>query len=277
MLLAYFAHIFVTLEQMQQHAAESAFFLPLYELRQSKLALDELKKKLDSVKERLLPKKKFEFRSRKIKETTVEEQGKTDCSVSGSPVPSGNVTDGADLLRRIDQQTTPALKISALKDKTIFKGPGSIGGSDVVLSDLDTCSVSLKDISTALRVNKLSKCVVVSGPVSGSFFVEGASDCVFVIASRQVRIHEAHNCDFYLAVMSKPIIEHSANLRFAPYPLEYPELDGQLAAAGLVPARANELWNDVQDFNWLRQQHSPNWSELLPQDRQSFTEEGELK
>lgn len=36
----------------------------------------------------------------------------------------------------------------------------------------------------------------------------------------QVRIHSASACEFYLRVRSRPIIEHSTNLAFAPYAAE---------------------------------------------------------
>lgn len=34
----------------------------------------------------------------------------------------------------------------------------------------------------------------------------------------QVRIHRAHASDFYLRVRSRPIIEQSESVRFAPFP-----------------------------------------------------------
>jgi hypothetical protein len=35
----------------------------------------------------------------------------------------------------------------------------------------------------------------------------------------QMRIHSSTDCDFYLRVRSKPIIEHSSRVRFAPLEL----------------------------------------------------------
>lgn len=34
-----------------------------------------------------------------------------------------------------------------------------------------------------------------------------------MLASRQVRIHSARGCDFYLRLKTNPIIEHSEGLR----------------------------------------------------------------
>lgn len=30
--------------------------------------------------------------------------------------------------------------------------------------------------------------------------------------------------------------------------------------------KAEDLWNQVDDFNWLKSEHSPNWSLLSPGD-----------
>ena len=50
----------------------------------------------------------------------------------------------------------------------------------------------------------------------------------------QIRIHDAVDCDFYLHVMSQPIIEHCRNIRFAPYNLQYNELHAQMLVT-IVP------------------------------------------
>ena len=59
---------------------------------------------------------------------------------------------------------------------------------------------------------------------------------------------------------SHPIIEHCAALRFAPYPALPPRHADAFAAAGLR-VEQNE-WQQVDDFDWLKATHSPNWAEL---------------
>lgn len=65
----------------------------------------------------------------------------------------------------------------------------------------------------------------------------------------KVRIHDAVDTDFYLQVGSKPIIESCSSLRFAPY-----------QSATSTEEQPRNFWNEVEDFNWLRQQASPNWA-----------------
>lgn len=59
----------------------------------------------------------------------------------------------------------------------------------------------------------------------------------------------------YLSCSSRPIIENSTNIGFARYPPCVKE------AAGIDNVDAEEWFVKelVEDFNWLRKEHSPNW------------------
>ncbi|KAH7550642.1 hypothetical protein JRO89_XS13G0237000 [Xanthoceras sorbifolium] len=126
---------------------------------------------------------------------------------------------------------------------------------------------SLKTISDLKQSldNLLKNCKIYAGPVVGSILMEEVEDCVFVLASHQIRIHFAKRSDFYLRVRSRPIIEDSDGLRFAPYCLKYEGIGKDLAAAGLDEETGN--WANVDDFKWLRAVQSPNWSVLPEEER----------
>lgn len=122
----------------------------------------------------------------------------------------------------------------------------------------------------AIRVDGLTRCTVYTGAVGGSVLLHKCTDCTLMLASRQVRLHTSTRCDFYLHVHSRPIIEHCSALRFAPYPLAFPALAGDLVAAGLQPLGqlpAAAMWREVDDFDWHKVQASPNWSVLPPAQR----------
>ena len=74
--------------------------------------------------------------------------------------------------------------------------------------------------------------------------------------------------DIYLHVTSEPIIEDCTDMRFAPYPytdiLPADQL-GQLFSTSNLNPDVN-YYDRVKDFNWLRQQKSPNWRLLEPQE-----------
>lgn len=270
----HFLAISSELDLMQQRTAESADVLPSHDLAQSSNLVAEYQKNLQTLKTNLLPRPKFGFKSRAKATTTSTttstttatqaDQKQEEATSSGKASGGAAVTpaipdDVANTLRRLAAET-PVIEIAQLENQVVYKGPGSLGGSDVMLSKLKGCTISLADISGALRAHQLVKCTILCGPIAGSFFIEEAVDCVFVIASRQGRIHKAINCEFRIGVMSKPIIENCDQCRFGPYSLAYEGLPAQLEKAGLASVTANGLWKEVQDFNWLKVDASPHWS-----------------
>ena len=74
---------------------------------------------------------------------------------------------------------------------------------------------------------------------------------------------------------SRPIIEDTCRVRFAPYEFgsAYPGGVAAAAAAGLRADVAADvaawtgLWRCVDDFAWLRASASPNWAELAESER----------
>jgi len=219
--------------------------LPGYLLEVCRKKIDELRKEINAKEKEIAPKSKFRFAQKKKLGKKKKVQTKSYEKLDLDKFISG------------DEIT--------IKDKnleTIYKEPGSINGSDVVLSNLQNCSISICDNIGALRMNNLSHCKLYIGPVASSMLVDKISYSTVVVAIRQCRIHTATNTDFYLHVNSDPIIEHSHSLRFAPYCFQYPEFDGQFLKSGLD--KLTNTWYQVKDFNWHRQQHSPNWT-LIPE------------
>lgn len=117
----------------------------------------------------------------------------------------------------------------------------------------------------AVFMNRLKDCKVYLGPVIGSILIEEVEGCVFVLASHQIRIHLAKRSDFYLRLRSRPIIEDSNVVRFAPYCLDYEGIEMDLEKAGLSEETGN--WGNVDDFKWLRAVQSPNWCVLPGNER----------
>jgi len=61
----------------------------------------------------------------------------------------------------------------------------------------------------------------------------------------------------YLSCSSRPILENSRNIQFARYP--------DTIAKNVGFENLEEEWfvkRQVEDFNWLRKERSPNWSIL---------------
>ena len=71
-------------------------------------------------------------------------------------------------------------------------------------------------------------------------------------------MHDCKDVDVYLKCMSKPIIEDCGGIRFAPVPECYMSKDGK---------QMEDHWNEVQDFKWLKAEHSPNWCVMPEEER----------
>lgn len=70
-------------------------------------------------------------------------------------------------------------------------------------------------------------------------------------------MHDAKNVDVYLLCSSRPIIEDCSDVRFAPL-----EVD-----AGGEWESVKNLWDQVDDFKWLKSEHSPNWEVMRREER----------
>ncbi|KAJ6682630.1 TUBULIN FOLDING COFACTOR C [Salix purpurea] len=251
LLKSHLANISSSISSLEKLVAESSYFLPPYELRSSLKCIENLKQSLENLNSQLLPKKKFSFKN---KSTSKPNPGNSNTN----PIPPNP--------SHIPQSIRDSPGIRNKESQTLsknFKNFKEIG--EFTLSDLDSCEVKLIGCINALFVNKLRNCRVYTGPVIGSILLEEVENCVFVLASHQIRIHNAKGCDFYLRVRSRPIIEDCGGVRFAPYCLRYVGIEEDLTEAGLE--EENESWGNVDDFKWLRAVKSPNWSVLEESER----------
>ncbi|KAJ4713660.1 putative Tubulin folding cofactor C [Melia azedarach] len=102
---------------------------------------------------------------------------------------------------------------------------------EFTITGLDSCEAKLIGCVNALFIDRLKNCKVYAGPVMGSILIEEEENCVLVLASHQIRIHFAKRSDFYLRVRSRPIIEDSNEVRFAPYCLKYERIEKVLGSS----------------------------------------------
>ena len=154
-------------------------------------------------------------------------------------------------------------------DAALVRGAGEAAAGDFALQNLTRCTVLLKSTSRALWIRGLRHCTVVAVPVGGSIYVTDCEDCTLYLGARQLRVHTSARVDLYVHASSHPILEHCTALRFAPYPpLPAALAATAFAAASGLRADHNE-WNHVEDFDWLKATHSPNWAELPEAERKA--------
>ena len=135
---------------------------------------------------------------------------------------------------------------------------------DYALERLTDCDVFVFGACRALQAYDLKRCRVYALAVSGSAHVENIVDSVFCVAARQLRAHCARRTRFHARVASRPVVEDSRDVAFAPrVALEdaHASADDELLQKHGLDVE-NGLWREVDDFLWLRASQSPHWREL---------------
>ena len=180
---------------------------------------------------------------------------------SSKPCDVSDTSSAAAVMAKVAAMTAAAEDGPGLRD--VAGGPprvirAPVKGADATLENLADVDVFLLGTFRALRCHDLRRVRVYGGPIAGSAHVQRLEGCHVEIAARQVRVHDASaGTRFHVRTLSRPIIEHSSDLGFAPYAFEYPGGEEALAAAGL--GVETDAWRDVDDFGWIKKQQSPNW------------------
>eukprot|EP00898_Chlorokybus_atmophyticus_P008004 jgi/Chlat1/8204/Chrsp76S07641 len=261
--------------ELEREVADAAYYLPAYDVRTCQAAITALRETIASLRAEAAPKRKFAFagKSKKSPSSSSTTQQAAHNNNNNNNNNDNDNSNGASTT----QLESAATSCSYLSDGcsirnetniTIVKNRSEIQGQDLTLSNLTDCTVYVCGQLAALFINKLTNCRVYCGPVSGAVLIEDVTDSVLVLASHQIRIHNTSWSDFYLRVRSRPIVEHTCAVRFAPYVYQYEGVESDLAAAQLDGE--NELWQQVDDFRWLRAMQSPNW-EVLPEEERLQT------
>jgi hypothetical protein len=277
---------------MEARTAEASYFLPPYDARACASATERLRFSLDAAAAALAPRAKFSFKKKKAKKT-----GKATPTATGDAGDTAGVSSLTRRERTNDERDddddeneenkkekaaerhdapkaldalaarvaamAAAADASGFKDAVgetfVFRGDteNPADAPDLILERLSGCVVFVLGAVRALRCHDLRDTKVYGGPVAGSAHLQNLEGCHVEIAARQVRVHDARRVAFYVRTKSRPIIEHSREVTFAPFAFEYEGARARFAAAGL--AEETDAWRDVDDFGWIKNRQSPNW------------------
>ncbi|KAH7044700.1 tubulin binding cofactor C-domain-containing protein [Linnemannia elongata] len=241
--------------------------LPAFDARMCMEAIKSMSERLAQLRVKLVPKAKFSFKSRKTAGATPSPASTPRSAASPKPTVSTPTIDQSQFLK-FEDRTGEHLFIGSLSVSETEPGVAK----DVALTNLTDCTINLvHDIPlSAIHVKNLKRCTLVFPPISGSILLHDCEGCTLIGACHQSRMHTSTNMNIYIHVTSEPIIEDCTDMRFAPYGKILPsqELDRLFEAAQLN--QGVNLYDKVKDFNWLRQQQSPNWrlledNELQPE------------
>ncbi|KAF1988179.1 hypothetical protein K402DRAFT_328947 [Aulographum hederae CBS 113979] len=160
-----------------------------------------------------------------------------------------------------------ATNIAISKEKNahiILPSSASHATTQGALTNLRRCVVDMSVLTArgkpfaGLIVKNVKHSLLICGQVAGPAHITGLHNCIVLINSRQFRMHECTNVDVYLWCGSRPIVEDVKDVRFAPLPEKYLTEDDKTKT---------NMWQDVDDFKWLKSEQSPNWSVLPENDR----------
>ena len=272
---------------MEANTAEASYFLPSYDARACASATERLRVSLDAAAAALAPRAKFSFKKKK---KATRGAGDAGDAAGVSLVTRRDVNENTNENEENKKEKTEpdaialdalaarvaamaaAADASGFKDAVgetfVFRGGDAenpADAPDLILERLSGCVVFVLGAVRALRCHDLRDTKVYGGPVAGSAHLQNLEGCHVEIAARQVRVHDARRVAFYVRTKSRPIIEHSSEVTFAPFAFEYEGARARFAAAGL--AEETDAWRDVDDFGWIKNRQSPNWRVAPESDR----------
>lgn len=245
----HFNQIYKDIQALQKYVAASNVFLRVYDIQRSNEAISELTSRTRQLEEKLLPKKKFGFKNKKII--------KNDKNIITNGIPK----DEVDFSKK-DTKIHFEDNICGFSDRfgeTLSMSPEHISKKDLSARNLTKCLIRFLGNASTLHCSNLKDCILLCGPVSTSIFAENCESCTFVVACQQLRLHTSKNIKIYLHVTSHGILEDCTGIQVAPYNLRYKNIKEDFEKAGLNMNTNN--WDDLNDFNWLNaDKKSPNWS-----------------
>ncbi|XP_052869152.1 tubulin-specific chaperone C [Anopheles cruzii] len=235
---------------LQRYLSSSTFFLNEYHIKVCQNTINELGKQLDTLRNELMPKKKFGFKTKKIVKMINEKEG------IGSEDKQSKQSVGSSCEDHIKWT------FSSRTNQCIELPVALVNDQTVTASRLKNCLIRIAGHPGSLQFAQLENCLVICGPTARSIFLDDCVECKFVVACQQLRCHRSRTCDLYLNVTSRAIIEDCKGIRVAKYNYHYQGIEEDFKQSGLDLSSNN--WNVLDDFNWLStDKPSPNW-ELLP-------------
>ena len=132
------------------------------------------------------------------------------------------------------------------KDETIRRNSGDIDGNQFIVDELENCKVIVTDVCDSMTIDRCKNCELILSAVRGSVFIRDCVNSKFQIVCGQFRCRSCTNCDFYMHVKTRPVVESSIDVRIGCSTVSYPDLINQMNRSGLDPLQ--NFWYDIHDF-----------------------------
>lgn len=217
----------------------------------------ELREQFERAVACVTPRERFRFKSRGGRATVGG-------AAASAATPANQTAVAMAALDLCDADDGPGTRDR--RGETIVIDRATNDGEDYALERLVDCDIFVLGAIRALRAYDLRRCRVYVLAIAGSALVENIVDSVVCVATRQLRVHAARRTNFHVRATSRPIVEDSREVAFAPrFSIESPNEEEVLKAHGLF--EENHMWREVDDFLWLKSSQSPHWRLLDERDR----------
>ncbi|KAI0547704.1 tubulin binding cofactor C-domain-containing protein [Xylaria curta] len=283
------------ISRLSNEVMDAKDFIPSYDQRAYSQAIKALTEKLNATTGKLGPKSRFQFKSRSTATTASSRtapdprlhrpwgsDGTQDADDSNKPASDAETRDDVGTLPSIAGQKNYNEELARSDNTHGVRKPSFSTANNIAISghtglhimlpstasratssgsltNLERCIVDMTIPTSSgapfagLALKNIKHSLIIAGHVAGPTHITGIEDSIIVVAARQVRIHDCKNVHVYLHCTSHPIIEDCSKMAFAPLPTFY--------VNDSTTPETNQ-WNQVDDFKWLKDTPSPNWSVL---------------
>ncbi|PGH11695.1 hypothetical protein AJ79_04718 [Helicocarpus griseus UAMH5409] len=279
-------HCLAGIARLSSEVKDASASIPPYDQRIYADAIKALQDKLAEVRASFAPRSKFSFKTARKNPSALSLSEAAEIAAQGRRhIPDYRSNDNSmQSPGGLTKPETNGLNNSAMP-------PSSAGDSSVSLSShtgvhivlpisashatvpasvtsLHHCVVDMS-IPTAdgrpfagLVINGVTESLLLCGQVNGAAHITGVKNSVIVVACHQFRMHDCTDVDVYLCCSSKPIIEDCSGIRFGKIPEIY-------APEHVKTGKQPNLWDQAQDFKWIKAEQSPNWKLIDDSERVS--------
>ncbi|KAF8337065.1 tubulin binding cofactor C-domain-containing protein [Cantharellus anzutake] len=249
------------ISQLRKHLVQAIPFLPPYDRRQCEIQVSDLEKRVTERRSSETSKSRFAF-----KRTAVASKLSPEDIVGAGEVPTpipqmAEVMPMNTLQMTISERTNEIITLHSLYSLGLREDRGR--PTSLLISHIDSCIINLLPRAstnvepapeslpiTIVHVRNIRRTVLILPKISGSVLLHDCHDSLVVIDCQQMRMHTSSNTVILLYVPTIPVIEHCSDLRVGPYP------------ASLPTSASDSKHHELQDFNWIKEGPSPNWSPL---------------
>lgn len=117
----------------------------------------------------------------------------------------------------------------------------------------------------AVYAERLVQCIIIAPCVQGPLVMRNCTECLVYASARQVRLAECEDCVVCVRTLAPPVIELCKGIALSPFD----ESAQRIADDEGAWNDSRNCWKDVKDFNWLKDEPSPNWFVVSSETRQS--------